>query len=164
MLVAIAEFNIYVDPEAAQVIFESGIPIFSIPLNVTHQAIFHVDAHRYLLDPSLDPSTQRERPLPAARTPLRHTLSTLLTFFAQTYKDVFGFEKGPPVHDALVVAYIAKPQCFRDSLCRVDVELAGKYTRGAFVVDKYDRIGGAMRNVEMATSVEVCSGLYTFGL
>ncbi|KAK9900088.1 Inosine/uridine-preferring nucleoside hydrolase [Cystobasidium minutum MCA 4210] len=159
---ASAEFNIYIDPEAAQVVFESGIPIFTIPLNVTHQAIFHVDAHRHLLDPSSDPSATASQPLPRAITPLRHTLSTLLTFFAKTYRDVFGFAEGPPVHDALVVAYIARPQAFQQQLCRVDAELAGKHTRGALAVDTFNRDPTVPKNVEMALKVDVSRILRDF--
>lgn len=135
--------------------FDCGIPIYAIPLNVTHQAIFHIDAHRFLLDPSREPHTLRAQPLPAAQTPLRQTLSTLFSFFAQTYKEVFKFEEGPPVHDALVVAYVAKPHAFKDTMCRVDAELSGKHTRGAIIVDTYNRVPRAMRNVEMATGVQV---------
>lgn len=149
------EFNVYIDPEAAQIVFDPGIPIFSIPLNVTHQAIFHIDAHRYLLDPTRDPAPHSSEPLPPARTPLRHTISTLLTFFAKTYRDVFGFAQGPPVHDALVVAYIAKPQAFQEQLCRVDAELAGKHTRGALVVDTFNRDPKVPKNVNMALKVDV---------
>lgn len=122
---------------------------------MTHQAIFHVDAHRYLLDSSSNPTLQANSPLPKAITPLRHTLSTLLTFFAQTYRDVFGFKDGPPVHDALVVAYIAKPTAFSKQLCRVDAELAGKHTRGALVVDTFNRDPTLAKNVEMALKVDV---------
>jgi len=129
---------------------------------VTHQAIFHLNAHRFLLNPSIDPSVHRGGTLPAASTPLRHTLSTLFSFFAQTYKDVFGFQDGPPVHDALVVAYIAKPHIFKERLCRVDAELSGKLTRGALVVDTYDRAPGCVRNVGMAVSVIVSFRTYSF--
>lgn len=134
--------------------FESGIPVYSIPLNVTHKAIFHKDAVRYLLDPSSPPASSAD-PLPPAVTPLRHSLSTLLTFFAQTYLEVFGFTEGPPVHDALVVAYIARPEAFTSQLCRVDAERFGEFTRGTLVVDPFERSVPRIKNVEIARTIKV---------
>lgn len=59
------------------------------------------------------------------------------------------------MHDALVVAYIAKPTAFSKQLCRVDAELAGKHTRGALVVDTFNRDPALAKNVEMALKVDV---------
>lgn len=147
----LSEFNIYIDPEASQILFEFGLPLYIVPLNVTHQMLLHGDAHRHLLDPT---SSSSEPGLPSAATPLRHTLSTLVTFFAHTYETVFGFKHGPPIHDALVVAYIASPGDFGFQLCRVDAECSGHHSRGATVVDPYDR-EGVVRNVHVAQTVDV---------
>jgi len=62
----------------------------------------------------------------------------LLNFFAQTYATVFDFNEGPPVHDPLCIAYIAKPELFKGKRYRVDVELEGKWTAGTTSVDLYD--------------------------
>lgn len=59
------------------------------------------------------------------------------------------------MHDALVVAYIAKPSAFSKQLCRVDAELTGKHTRGALVVDTFNRDPTLAKNVEMALKVDV---------
>lgn len=73
-----------------------------------------------------------------AATPLRHTLSTLISFFAESYKSTFGFELGPPLHDALTIAYVSNPELFKSTRYRVDVELTGTHTAGETVVDVWN--------------------------
>lgn len=90
---------------------------------MTHQALFRPEDNERLLN---------------VRTPLRHSLSTLLNFFAATYKAVFGFDDGPPVHDPLCIAYVARPGLFEGKRYRVDVELEGKWTAGTTSVDLYE--------------------------
>lgn len=144
------EFNIYIDPEAAQIVFDSGIPVVCMPLNVTHQVLFHGNAMAYLLDP-LGTSTTSGK----AITPLRHTLSTLFNFFADTYRNVFGFQDGPPIHDMLVVAYIIDSSLFGTTRARVDVERGGQHTKGTLSVDTYGRPGSLPAQVDMALTVDV---------
>ena len=67
-----------------------------------------------------------------------HMLSTLIGFFAESYKSTFGFVDGPPLHDALTIAYIEKPELFSCKRYRVDVELAGTHTAGETVVDMFN--------------------------
>lgn len=118
---------------------DSSVPTVMIPINVTHQAILTKEWHRKLLDnnSSVGPSEA----LPPARTPLRHTLSTLLSFFASSYQSTFGFNDGPPLHDALTVAYASKPELFQGKRYRVDVELSGQHCVGETVVDVWDYRG-----------------------
>ncbi|GAA5844495.1 hypothetical protein JCM3766R1_007142 [Sporobolomyces carnicolor] len=118
-----AEFNILIDPEAAAIVFDAEVKVVIAPLNVTHQALFRPEDNERLLN---------------VRTPLRHSLSTLLNFFAATYKAVFGFDDGPPVHDPLCIAYVARPGLFEGKRYRVDVELEGKWTAGTTSVDLYE--------------------------
>ena len=106
-----------------------------IPINVTHTAILDFATHCCLLDPSCSKSAQER--LPAAKTPLRNTLSTLVSFFASTYESTFGFKDGPPLHDALTLAYVAHPGMFKCVRHRVDVELRGEHTSGETVVDVF---------------------------
>ena len=147
------------DPFAAQIVLDCGLPVSCIPLNVTHQMLFHADAQRHLLDPLADASaSDPAAPMPAPATPLRYTLSTLMTFFANTYRDVFGFQDGPPIHDALVVAYLAHPELFSSVKCRVDVELGGEHSKGAYIVDVYNRKPGQVLNAEMARALDVSRG------
>jgi uridine nucleosidase len=98
-----------------------------VPLNVTHTAIVTPEIHTRLL--SSEVSSTRS---------LRHTLSTLVTFFAGAYKSTFGFVDGPPIHDALTVAYVSRPDLFTSQRYHVDVELSGTHTSGETVVDVWD--------------------------
>lgn len=102
-----------------------------IPINVTHTAIVTREKHMQLLCPGSDPSGE----FPRASTNLRHTLSTLIGFFADSYRTTFGFKDGPPLHDALTVAYVARPDLFRCTRHRVDIELTGTHSIGETVVD-----------------------------
>ena len=77
----------------------------------------------------------------------------LMTFFASTYRRVFGFEH-PPVHDPIAVAAVLEPSIVRTVAAPVAVELAGAYTRGATVVDLHRRTGDAP-NVRVAVGLEV---------
>ncbi|KZT32662.1 Inosine/uridine-preferring nucleoside hydrolase [Sistotremastrum suecicum HHB10207 ss-3] len=133
---SVAEWNILCDPEAAQIVLDAPIEKVMIPINVTHTVIFDHLYHSLLLSPTSLPSFTNT--LPEPETPLRHTLSTLLNFFAQSYREVFGFQNGPPLHDALTIAYIVNPELFTGTRYRVDVELEGKHTVGETVVDMWD--------------------------
>ena len=82
-------------------------------------------------------------------------LSTLFNFFAQTYLDVFGFKNGPPIHDVLVVAYVSQPDIFTSQLCKVDVDRSTSLSKGAFVVDPYERTPPVVKNVNLSQSVNV---------
>lgn len=150
---SVAEFNIWVDPEAVQIVLEFGLPVVMIPLNVTHQTLIHRNAMQHLLDPTT-PLASASAPLEKAVTPLRHTLATLFSFFAKTYQEVFGFEDGPPIHDMLVVAYLADPSLFGTKLCRVDAERGGHISKGHLAVSPYIK-AGVIQNCEVALSLDV---------
>ncbi|KAF7332358.1 RNA polymerase I-specific transcription initiation factor RRN3 [Mycena kentingensis (nom. inval.)] len=134
----VAEFNILCDPHAAQIVLNAPVKKVMIPLNVTHTAIVTRAIHAKLLSPSTAPLQDAASPLPRASTSLRHMLSTLISFFADTYKTTFGFNDGPPLHDALTVAYVAYPEWFQEKRFRVDIELTGTYSSGETVVDVWD--------------------------
>ncbi|KAK4057653.1 Uridine nucleosidase 1 [Microbotryomycetes sp. JL221] len=125
-----AEFNILCDPEAAQIVFDANVRVIMVPLNVTHTNLFTQAENNQLLNPRADSPFSTK-----ASTHLRHTLSTLLTFFADTYARVFNFRSGPPVHDPLCVFYVAFPEKFTGTRFRVDCELTGTYTAGTTSVD-----------------------------
>ncbi|KZT05645.1 nucleoside hydrolase [Laetiporus sulphureus 93-53] len=127
-----AEFNILCDPEAAQIVLDVPVKKTMIPLNVTHTAIVTRPILHNLLSPN-SPMITNARP--QASTKLRHMLWTLISFFAAAYESTFGFVDGPPLHDALTIAYVAQPDLFTCKRYRVDVELSGMHTAGETVVD-----------------------------
>ena len=139
-----AEFNILCDPHAADIVFNCPVKVTMVPLNITHQNLFSPADNATLLSspaPDVVPELEPATPSPhstGARTQLRHTLSTLLNFFASTYAAVFGFHDGPPVHDPLCVAWLSHPELFEGKRYRVDVELVGKETAGTTVVDLWE--------------------------
>lgn len=106
-----------------------------IPINVTHKAIVTRQIHSQILSPSTQPTTEERTILPPPSTRLRHMLSTLISFFADSYKSTFGFNDGPPLHDALTIAYVSRPDLFKARRYRVDVELTGTHSSGETVVD-----------------------------
>ncbi|RWZ58024.1 nucleoside hydrolase [Halobacillus fulvus] len=114
-----AEFNIWVDAEAAKVVFESGVPVTMFGLDVTHKAL----ATKEVV----------ER-FSAIGNPVSNFVVELLDFFSKTYKDVFGFEAGP-IHDACTTAYLIDPDIFDFKQVHVDIETKGEYTYGTTCVD-----------------------------
>ncbi|KAN0132529.1 nucleoside hydrolase [Lactarius tabidus] len=154
---AVAEFNILCDPEAAQIVLDAPIPKVMIPLNVTHKAIVTETLHANLINPA---PTSHEAPPDVASSRLRHTLSTLISFFRETYKSTFGFLDGPPLHDALTIAFVCRPDLFTTRRYRVDVELSGVHTTGQTVADvwgysKVDDTWG--KSCEVATDLDIAA-------
>lgn len=120
---------------ASQIVLNVPVKKTMIPLNVTHTAIVTGELHSRLLDPAFSTSSGSSILLPSPSTPLRHTLSTLISSYGAAYQAAFGFNDGPPLHDALTVAYISRPDLFKSTRHRVDIELAGVHTMGETVVD-----------------------------
>jgi purine nucleosidase len=114
-----AEFNIFVDPEAAKRVVECGAPVTMIPLDCTHQA--------------LTTSTRLER-LRAIGTPVAETFYHLLKFNKIFDEQKYGWEGGP-LHDATVIAYLLAPGIFSGRRVNVTVECASSLTLGMTVVD-----------------------------
>jgi inosine-uridine nucleoside N-ribohydrolase len=120
-----AEFNALVDPEAAELVFTSGVPLTMVGLNLTHQAQATADV------------VERLR---ALGTPVSEATIGWLSFFADTYREVFGFG-GPPVHDPCALALVIDPSIVRCEEVFVAIETEGRWTRGATVVDLHGRLG-----------------------
>jgi len=117
-----AEFNIYVDPEAAEIVFQSGIPVVMAGLDVTHRAQIMAD------------DFERFR---AINNPVARTVAELLDFFMEYHKtEKWGFQ-GAPLHDPCTIAWLLKPEIFTTARRWVGVETQGKYTQGMTVVDYY---------------------------
>jgi inosine-uridine nucleoside N-ribohydrolase len=132
-----AEFNIYVDPEAAKVVFGSGVPITMVGLDVTNKALFGFEDIEKLA--GLNGKVSR-------------VVAPLLKFFAQANKDIFGFN-GAPLHDALAVAHLIKPQVIKTRRMNVEIETDGELTRGRTVADVYG-ISGRPANIDVALEVD----------
>lgn len=114
-----AEFNIYVDPQAADVVFKSGIPIVMMPLDVTHKALT---------------SRARVDRFRAMNTRVGDATAALLDFFERFDEQKYGTDGGP-LHDPCVIAYLLKPELFKGRHCNVTVETASELTMGMTVVD-----------------------------
>ncbi len=132
------EFNIVTDPEAADVVLRSALPLTMIGLNVTHRALATAEVIAEFQ---------------AMGSMLGTICAELMTFFAGTYRRTFGFAH-PPVHDPVAVACVLDPSVVRTVAAPVAVELAGTYTRGATVVDLHRRTGLAV-NADVAVDLDV---------
>ncbi len=114
-----AEFNIFVDPEAAAVVLAAGIPLTMLPLDVTHKALVtraRNDAFRAL----------------GNRTG-RH-VAEMTDFFERFDKEKYGSD-GAPLHDPTVIAWLLAPELFSGREINVEIELAGTWTTGMTVAD-----------------------------
>jgi len=134
----LAEFNVFADPEAAQLVLDSGVAVTMVGLNLTHQAA----------------ATERvvER-IAALGTPVGDMVRELMTFFARTNESVFGLAD-PPVHDPCAVARVARPELVRCQDAFVAVETEGRLTSGATVVDLHGVLG-RQPNAKVATELAV---------
>ncbi len=115
-----AEFNIWADPEAAARVFASGIDVTMIGLDVTHKALF-TTAHVSRL---------------AGR--VGEMVTELLRFYDRFHRDVYGFD-GSPVHDAVAVAHVLKPELVETLHRNVEIDVESELCRGRTVVDLWRR-------------------------
>lgn len=116
-----AEFNILVDPEAAKIVIDSGIPVTMAGLDVTEKALVYpkdVDKIR------------------ALNTPISDIVSKWLDFFGKTH-EAMGYA-GWPLHDPCAVLALIKPELFDIRKAYLQIDTTGMYTRGATVADFND--------------------------
>ena len=114
-----AEFNIYVDPEAAEIVFQSGVPLVVMPLDVTHKVLTtrpRIDAIR------------------AIGSPVAHAVASWTDFFERFDMAKYGVE-GAPLHDPCVIAYLLAPGLFTGRHINVEIETTSPLTRGMTVAD-----------------------------
>lgn len=114
-----AEFNIYVDPHAADIVFRSGIPITVMPLDVTHKALT---------------SAERVAAFRNLGNKAGIAVAEMLGFAERFDKEKYG-AAGGPLHDPCVIAYLLRPDLFQGRTCNVAVETASELTMGMTVVD-----------------------------
>jgi purine nucleosidase len=132
-----AEFNIYVDPHAADVVFRSGISLVVMPLDVTHQVLT---------------TRKRLEKIAALGTPVAQACVELLEFFERYDEEKYGSDGGP-LHDPCVIAYLLQPQLFQGRDCNVVVETGSELTMGMTVVDWWG-VSGRPANARVMRTVD----------
>lgn len=135
----VAEFNYFVDPDAAHLILNSGLPITIVPLDVTEQVV--------LMRRELEYRAKR-RASPVARAILRFT-----TFYMRYHRNTEGFDGGY-LHDPMAVAAAIEPGLFQTRVARVMVERRGEWTRGMTIADFRKAPARGEPSVEIAFKVE----------
>ena len=115
----VAEFNIWVDPEAAAIVFDEAWALTMLGLDLTHQALV---------------TTQVEEQVRAINSPLGDFFVGLMAFFRSTYLEHQGFPD-PPLHDACTIAYLIDPRIVQTRKAPLTVELRGEHTVGMTVAD-----------------------------
>jgi pyrimidine-specific ribonucleoside hydrolase len=117
-----AEFNIWADPEAAARVFESGLDVTMVGLDVTHEALMtNADADRLR-------ETGRVGTL----------VAELWEFYNRFHSQTYGFD-GSPIHDAVALAHVFRPELVETAHRHVAIECGSELTRGRTVVDLWRR-------------------------
>ncbi len=132
-----AEFNIYVDPEAAEIVFRSGIPIVMMPLDVTHRVLTH---------------KARVKKIRAIDSPAAVALAEMLEFFERFDIEKYGTDGGP-LHDPTVIAYLLRPELFTGRDCNVEIETTSALTTGMTVVDWW-QVTGRKHNAKVMRHID----------
>ncbi len=114
-----AEFNIYVDPQAADIVFRSGVPITVLPLDVTHKALV---------------TQPRNDAFRALGTPVGIAVAQMTEFFERYDREKYGSD-GAPLHDPCVTAYLIRPDLFTGRHVNVEIETTSELTMGMTVAD-----------------------------
>ena len=115
----VAEFNFFVDPQAAALVFKAGVPITMAPLDVTHQALT---------------TRKRVAAIRAIGTPLTEAVAQWMEFFERFDEQKYG-QEGGPLHDPCVIAWLLKPELFTGRDCFVQIETSSEMTMGQSVID-----------------------------
>ncbi len=124
-----AEFNIYVDPEAADIVFKSGVPLVVMPLDVTHKALTTAPHIQGFRDMGTEPGRM---------------VAEWTDFFERFDKEKYG-SAGAPLHDPCVIAYLIQPDLFSGRHINVVIETKGEFTTGMTVADWW-RVSGRAPN------------------
>jgi inosine-uridine nucleoside N-ribohydrolase len=131
-----AEFNAFVDPEAAAAVFAAGVPLTMIGLDVTHMALFG--------------RSHSERLRPACRA--GRFVAELSDFFLPIYEQRYGLA-GAPIHDAMAVAHVLDPTLVTTRHVNVEVETASRFCDGRTVVD-LGQVTGRPANAHVGVDVD----------
>lgn len=114
-----AEFNIYVDPQAADIVFKSGVPLVVMPLDVTHKALATAD---------------RVQAFRALGSEPGRMVAEWTDFFERFDKQKYG-SNGAPLHDPCVIAWLIRPTLFEGRHINVEIETQSELTMGMTVAD-----------------------------
>lgn len=133
-----AEYNIWADPQAAAIVFSSGIPLLLCPLDVTHQV---------LVDRSTIDRVRSVRSHSAA------FVAELLEYFIQAYADVFFDEALGPLHDPCAVLALTNPELFDFRELHIEIALDG-VARGVTIADRRDVKEAARPNARVAVGAD----------
>jgi purine nucleosidase len=114
-----AEFNIYVDPQAADIVFRAGVPITVMPLDVTHKALV---------------TKPRNDAFRALGTKVGVAVAQMTDFFERFDKEKYG-SQGAPLHDPCTIAYLIAPALFTGRYINVEIETTSELTMGMTVAD-----------------------------
>ncbi|MCJ8337874.1 MAG: nucleoside hydrolase [Pseudomonadales bacterium] len=114
-----AEFNVYLDPEALDIVLKAGRPIYAFGLDVTHKVMS---------------SPKRVAAIRALDNPVAQAAADMLEFFDRYDSKKYASE-GAPLHDPCTVAFLLQPQMFKMKACACQVELSSELTRGHTAVD-----------------------------
>lgn len=133
-----AEFNTYCDPEALDVVLHSGVPVRMVGLNLTHQAL----ATPEVVDRMRDMDHEVGR-----------VCAGWMGFFGSSYHRLWEFD-APPVHDPCTVAALIDPDLVSWRDVFIAVELQGRWTRGATVVDIHNRYPDLAPNAKVAMHLD----------
>jgi len=117
-----AEFNIYVDPHAAKVVLDSGIPFVMMPLDVTHKALV---------------TPERLQNFKDLNSPVGNVCGGMLDYFNRFDMTRYGFDGGP-LHDPCVIAYLIDPDLFSGRNVHLDIEVSSELTMGQTLADWWD--------------------------
>jgi inosine-uridine nucleoside N-ribohydrolase len=131
-----AEFNIWADPEAAAQVFASGLDLTMIGLDVTHKALMTPD--------------HADRLRPSGRT--GRMVAELHDFFHRFHVETYGFD-GSPIHDAVAVAFVLRPELVETKHRHVAIECESELCRGRTVVDVWLRTGKEP-NADVAVGID----------
>ena len=114
-----AEFNIFVDPDAAKIVFEAGIDMVAMPLDVTHKALV---------------TEERNEAFRRLKSPVGIAVAEMTDFFERFDKEKYG-SSGAPLHDPCVTAYLINPKIFSGKKINVEIETESELTLGMTVAD-----------------------------
>ena len=117
-----SEFNIFVDPHAANTVLGCGRPLVMLPLDVTHKALMQ---RKWLED------------LKALGTPVSDAAYGMMSFYERFDLEKYG-SSGGPLHDPTVIAYLLQPELFEGKFVNVEIEISSELTMGMTVVDWWD--------------------------